>query len=184
MGSGSWFPSGIDKLCSTVFPGHCLYQRWHWGLQLYFILLVFQPWLIRERRCACNSALFSPFRNFKCYLACFFKNNTSYLLSLGGGDVRMFQFLQIYLYNLLTVTIIPVCKAVGTSVFQLAKEYGMDFYETSACTNVNIKEVRTLHMELPGVWCFAASVSPLQSKWRYRTKESSWWKILGLTCSF
>ncbi|ELW70841.1 Ras-related protein Rab-15 [Tupaia chinensis] len=25
---------------------------------------------------------------------------------------------------------------------QLAKEYGMDFYETSACTNLNIKEVR------------------------------------------
>lgn len=28
-------------------------------------------------------------------------------------------------------------------VLQLAKEYGMDFYETSACTNLNIKEVRT-----------------------------------------
>lgn len=27
---------------------------------------------------------------------------------------------------------------------QLAKEYGMDFYETSACTNLNIKEVSTL----------------------------------------
>lgn len=24
---------------------------------------------------------------------------------------------------------------------QLAKEYGMDFYETSACSNLNIKEV-------------------------------------------
>lgn len=29
-------------------------------------------------------------------------------------------------------------------VLQLAKEYGMDFYETSACTNLNIKEVRAL----------------------------------------
>lgn len=28
-------------------------------------------------------------------------------------------------------------------LLQLAKEYGMDFYETSACTNLNIKEVRT-----------------------------------------
>lgn len=27
---------------------------------------------------------------------------------------------------------------------QLAKEYGMDFYETSACTNLNIKEVSAL----------------------------------------
>lgn len=25
---------------------------------------------------------------------------------------------------------------------QLAREYGMDFYETSACSNLNIKEVR------------------------------------------
>lgn len=26
-------------------------------------------------------------------------------------------------------------------VLQLAREYGMDFYETSACSNLNIKEV-------------------------------------------
>ncbi|KAL8182955.1 UNVERIFIED_CONTAM: Ras- protein Rab-15, partial [Gekko kuhli] len=31
---------------------------------------------------------------------------------------------------------------------QLAKEYGMDFYETSACTNVNIKESFTRLTEL------------------------------------
>ncbi|KAG8511708.1 Ras-related protein Rab-15, partial [Galemys pyrenaicus] len=32
---------------------------------------------------------------------------------------------------------------------QLAKEYGMDFYETSACTNLNIKEVRALKPTCP-----------------------------------
>ena len=31
---------------------------------------------------------------------------------------------------------------------QLAREYGMDFYETSACTNLNIKESFTRLTEL------------------------------------
>ncbi|ETE72726.1 Ras-related protein Rab-15, partial [Ophiophagus hannah] len=30
---------------------------------------------------------------------------------------------------------------------QLAKEYGMDFYETSACTNLNIKEAHKKELE-------------------------------------
>ncbi|KAL7991912.1 hypothetical protein Chor_016168 [Crotalus horridus] len=46
---------------------------------------------------------------------------------------------------------------------QLAKEYGMDFYETSACTNLNIKEVRIWELvlqahkkELEGLRTYAA----------------------------
>lgn len=33
-------------------------------------------------------------------------------------------------------------------LLQLAREYGMDFYETSACTNLNIKESFTRLTEL------------------------------------
>lgn len=56
--------------------------------------------------------------------------------------------------------------------FQLAKEYGMDFYETSACTNFNIKEVRAQQCSEMGG---QAGFFPCHQTGKPWKRAQSWW---------